>query len=374
VETAYVRARALCQQVGETLQLFPVLRGLWLLYLNRAEIQTAHELGKQLLRLAQSVHDPALFLEAYHALGTTLYFLGEFAPAREHLERGLTFYDSQQHGSLAFLYGYDPGVGCLSRVARVLWPLGYPEQALRRSQEALTLAQELSYLPSLGFALGFAGILHQYRREGQVAQERAEAMMALGTEQGFAFQLAFGTLQRGWALAEQGRREEGIVQMRQGLAATRATGANIAGSTYLILLAEAYGKVGQAEEGLALLAEALTRVDKTGQRNFVAELYRLKGELTLQKLSVPSPQQLIPSTQEAEACFLKAIDIARQQQANSWELRATMSLTRLWHQQGKHDEARQMLAEIYGWFTEGFDTKDLQEAKALLEGVSRTLD
>jgi predicted ATPase len=282
VEAAYVRARALCQQVGETPQLFPVLRGLWGFYNVRGELQTAHELAEQLLRLAQRVHDPALLVEAHNVLGDTLFQLGEFAAAREHSEQSLALYDAQQRHALAFLYGYDPRVFCLARVALSLWVLGYPDQALKRSQEALTLAQELSHLPSLGFALGFAGLLLQYRREGQAAQERAEALITLSGEQGFAFQLALGTIMRGYSLAEQGQREEGIVQMRQGQAALRATGAKLGQSTRLAMLAEAYGKVGQAEEGLTLLAEAMAVVQENGERRQEAELYRLKGQLTLQ--------------------------------------------------------------------------------------------
>ncbi len=194
--------------------------------------------------------------------------------------------------------------------------------------------------------------------------------------------MAGGTGLRGWALAEQGQGEEGIVQIRQGLSAWQATGAELARPYILALLAEAYGKGGQAEEGLSVLAEALAVVDKTGERCHEAELYRIKGELTRQKFQVsgskfqvpPSPQPLIPSPQaeaEAEACFHTAIEIARRQQAKSLELRAVMSLSRLWQQQGKKEEARQMLSEIYSWFTEGFDTADLQEAKALLEELTR---
>jgi predicted ATPase len=305
--------------------------------------------------------------------------LGEFAPARAYLEQGITLYDPQQHRSLAFLYGLDPGVCCLSIGAFVPWYLGYPEQALKRSREALTLAQELSHPFSLGLALVMAGFLHQLRREGQAAQERAEAAMTLSTEQGFAEWLGGGSVLRGWALAEQGQREEGIAQMRQGLAAYQAIGIEVIRAANLCLLAEAYGKAGQAEEGLTVLAEALAVVDKTGERMYEAELYRLKGQLTLQQFQVSSfkfqvqesPKSEVRSPEsEAEECFLKAIEIARKQQAKSLELRAVMSLSRLWQQQGKKEEARQMLAEIYGWFTEGFDTKDLQEAKALLEALA----
>jgi class 3 adenylate cyclase/predicted ATPase len=379
VARTYSRARELCQQVGETPQLFPALWGLWVFYYIGGELQTARELGEQILSIAQSVQDPALLVEGHHALWPALFHLGELPLARTHLEQGIALYDSQQHGSLAFLYGgHDPGVCCRGVGASALWLCGYPDQALTRSQEALTLAQGLSHPLSLAVALHFAAYLHLFRREGQAAQERAEALITLSREQGFALPLAWGTIYRSGALAEQGQLEEGIAQLRQGLAAYRATGAELQRSHYLGMLAEVYGNVGQPEEGLSALAEALAAVDTNGERFYEAELYRLKGQLTLQKLSVASHQLPVTSTQhpvpntetEAEECFLKAIELARRQQAKSLELRAVMSLSRLWQQQGKKDEARQILAEIYGWFTEGFDTKDLQEAKTLLEELA----
>jgi TOMM system kinase/cyclase fusion protein len=389
VGNAYTRARELCQQIGETPQLFPVLMGLRFFYTVRGELQTARELGEQLLRMAQGIQDPALLLEAHYASGVPLMLLGEFVPACVHFEQSLAFYDPQQHRSRAFLYGQDSGVGCLSVAAWTLWFLGYPEHAFRKNHEAITLAQELSHTPSLAFALGFASWLHRIRQDRQAAQERTETLIALSREQGFSFWLAPGTLWRGWALVEQGH-GEGVAQMCRGLAAWRATGAEAYGTQFLATLAEGYGKVGQAEEGLAVLAEALAIVDKNGERYYEAELYRLKGTLTLQSKTslgqvsdksqasqdiseVPNIQHLTPSTQaeaEAEACFQKAIEIARRQQAKSWELRATMSLARLWQQQGKQHAARNILSEIYDWFTEGFDTADLQEAKALLEELA----
>ncbi|MBI3800513.1 MAG: AAA family ATPase [Deltaproteobacteria bacterium] len=379
VGRAYARAQELCRQVGETAQPFPVLWGLWVFYLNRGELETAHELGEQLLSLAQNIQDPALLLEAHLALGYALYFLGEFIPAREHSEQGVALYNPQQHRSLAFLYGgTDPGMVCRALAAQALWSLGYPAQALKRSNEALILARELSHPHSMAFALGVAARVCQFRQERQAAQERAEAAISLSTEHGFPFWLGWASVLRGWAVAEQGQGEEGIAQIRQGLAVYRATGAEVNQSYLLALLTEAYGVAGQTEEGLTVLAEALTLVGRTGERMWEAELYRLKGQLTLEQLRVRSsefgvtnPQSLTPDPQaEVEACFLKAIDIARRQQAKSLELRAVMSLAQLWQQQGKRAEARQMLADIYGWFTEGFDTKDLQEAKALLEELT----
>jgi TOMM system kinase/cyclase fusion protein len=362
VGQVYARARELCQQVEETPQLVPVLRGLWEFYELQGALQTARELGEQLLTLGQRVHEVESLLVAHNVLGDTLVWLGEFAGARAHLEQGMALYNLQQHRSHAFLYGYDSGVHCLSFGAWALWYLGYPDQALRRIHAALTLAQELSHPFSLAFALAFAAWLHQLRREGQAVQEPAAAVIALSTDQGFLFWVAWGTILQGWALAEQGQSAEGMAQMCQGIAAWRATGAELQRPYYLALLAEAYGKAGQADEGLRVLAEALTAVHTTGERQHEAELYRLKGELLL--------QQDVPDEQEAESCFRQAVDVARQQQAKSFELRAAMSLSRLWQPQGKSAEARQLLEPIYGWFTEGFDTADLQEAKALLEELT----
>ena len=183
--------------------------------------------------------------------------------------------------------------------------------------------------------------------------------MALASEQGFPQWLTVGMHARGWVLAMQGQGEEGMAQMRQALAAWRAMGAGAVVSHFLALLAEACGQAGQAEEGLRLLAEALAHVDTTGERYCAAEVYRLKGELLL--------RQAIPDETQAETCLHQALDIARHQQTRAWELRAAVSLARLWQRQGKRAAAQQMLAEIYGWFTEGFDTADLQEAKALLQ-------
>ncbi|MBI3756848.1 MAG: AAA family ATPase [Deltaproteobacteria bacterium] len=281
VEKVYTRARELCSRVGETPLLFPVLWGLYGFYWIRGESQTANELGAQLLRLAQSVQDPALLLLAHRVWGANLYFLGEFAPAREHLEQGIALYNPQQHHSLAFRYVLDPGMLCQVYVAATLWNLGYPDQARKRIHEALTFTRELSHPASLAYALNWAAIVHQLRREGQAAQEWAEEVIALSTEQGFPYYLADGTNLRGWALAEQGQGEAGIAVMRQGQAAYQAIGVELQRPYLLAFLAEAYGKGGQAEEGLNVLAEALGAVHKRGPYFWEAELYRLKGELLL---------------------------------------------------------------------------------------------
>jgi predicted ATPase len=205
-------------------------------------------------------------------------------------------------------------------------------------------------------------MLHQLRRERQLAQDRAEAAIALALEQGLPHWVASGSIIRGWALAVQGQWEQGIAQTQQGLTAHHATGAEIGRPFSLALLTEAHAAADQAEAGLGVLAEALALVDHTGERHWEAEIYRLKGELLL--------RQAVPDAPQAETCFQQALAVARRQQAKSWELRTAMSLARLWQQQGKRAAARQLLAEVYGWFTEGFDTPDLQEARALLDELA----
>jgi predicted ATPase len=361
-ERAYSRSRELCQQLGETSQLFPVLYGLFRFHMVRVELQATRELAEQLFSLAQRLQDPALLLEAHRVMGQTMFWLGEMASARAHSEQGMALYNPQKHRLHAFVYGQDPGVACRCSGAWPIWMLGYPDQALHCINEALTLSQELTHPFSQAYGLLHATIFHQFRREAQSVQERAETLITLSTDQGFPFWLAYGIILRGWALAMRGEGAEGIAQMRQGLVAYRGTGAELHRPYFLSLLAEAYGEAGQPEEGLKVLVEALALVDKTGERHWEAEQHRRKGELLL--------MQQGQRVGEAEECFRQALAVARRQQAKSLELRAAMSLSRLWQQQGKQEEAHQLLADIYGWFSEGFDTLDLQEAKALLEELA----
>ncbi len=281
VEAVYTRARELAQRIGASSQLFPVLRGLYVFYLLRGELRVAHELGERLLSLAQSGQDSALLLEAHFAVGQTLTLRGEFVAGREHLEQGIALYDPVRHSSHAFLYGQDPGVFCRVLAAWGLCLLGYPDQALTRSQEALAVAQAVTHPLSLAAAQTFFAVTHQFRGEADAAQEHAEAAVELSSQQGFPFFLAFGSILRGWALAEQGQAEAGIAQVRQGLAAYRATGAELVRTRFLALLAERCKKVGQVAEGLSVLGQALAIVDKTDERYYEAELYRLRGELLL---------------------------------------------------------------------------------------------
>ena len=378
VERVYTRARDLCERVGEPAELFRVLWGVWYVYNVRGEHQRARELGEELLSLAQRIQDPDLLLEAHHALWAILFFAGEPAAARPHLDQGVRLYDPQRHRSLAARYtGHDPGVCCRIIAAQSFWLLGYPDQAVASSQVALDLAQQLDHPFSLTIALNFAAILHHCRREAPFTQAQAEAALTLATEQDLRQQLERARPLWGWALAARGHGEEGIIQIRQALAADRSTGATRDRPYNLALLAEASAQGGQTTEGLEALAEALALLATSGVRWWEAELHRLRGELLLQS-GVQSPESSVlthhstlrmPHAAEAEACFQQALEIARRQQAKSLELRAAMSLSRLWQQQGKRAEAYEMLTPIYSWFTEGFDTADLQEAKALLEAL-----
>jgi adenylate cyclase len=326
-------------------------------------------------------------MAAHNGLGTVLSYHGELVAARAHLEQSIALYDPQKHSFRVFFYGTNLRVDSLAHLAHVLWLLGYPEQALRRGRDALTLAQEPFHPFTLAHVSNLAAVVHHFRQEGPLAQAQAEAGIALSGEHGFALELGRGTVLRGWALVVQGQVDRGLAQMHQGLAAYQATGAEAWRPYYLALLAEAYGKVGQLIEGLRLLTEACALADRRGETWWAAELHRLKGELLRQQAveacMKPAPPQAsiadgvaggvtggLPPVAEAERCFARALDVARRRQARSLELRAAMSLSRLWQQQGNREAARRLLGEVYGWFREGFDTADLREARTLLDELS----
>jgi predicted ATPase/class 3 adenylate cyclase len=356
VERSYVRARELCEQIGETRQLFQVMLGLWNVYLVRAELKQARDLAEQCLSLGQRLQDPARLHQAYYALGNTLFHSGEFSAACDYLKRSMALYEPQRQHAHAV---QNTGVVCLSYLAWTLWYLGYPEQALQKNREALNLAEELTHPYSLAFALNFSAWLHQFRRDREAAHNEIRAAIAVSKQQAFPLWLAMATPLEGWALVEEGQSEKGFAQLRQGMADFRATGAAVFWPNILALLAESHAKVGQAETGLSVLEEALTATRQNGECVYEAALHRLKGELWL--------QQVVPDEQQAETCFHKALAVARLQQAKALELRAAMSLSRLWYLQGKCEDAHDLLAPVYDWFTEGFDMADLLEAKALLD-------
>jgi predicted ATPase len=361
VGQAYARARVLCQQIRDPRQMARVLYGLWVFYLTRAEFQTAQELATQLLDLAQLHHDTDSLLRGHNAQGTTLCFLGEFAQAYAHLAQGMA---CKAPGSL-HTDATIPQVANFAYASWALWYMGYPDRALASSQAAQALAQERQHPFSRAIALFYAAILHQLRREPEAAREKADATIALATELEFPVWVAGGTLVRGWALVAQGQQAAGLAQIQEGLAAWRTTGGELIRPSGLAKLAEAYAVGGKPELGLSVLAEALATVDHTGMRYYEAELYRLQGEFVLQSRLRQSGAQT-PDAKE-EASFRKALEVARQQGAKSLELRTAVSLCYLWQQQGKRQAAAQLLAPMYHWFREGFETADLQEAQALLQ-------
>jgi predicted ATPase/class 3 adenylate cyclase len=360
VERAFTRARELCERLDDPPQLFPALFGLWTMYFIRAELRTAHDIGEQLLQRAEEAHRPALLLLAHQALGDTLFNMGELLLAGEHLEMGISLYDRERHRRRGFRHGgVDAKVNCLLYAARTLWTLGYPDRALERGNECIALAQALAHPHTLAFAEDAVGRLHLWRREARAAQGATERLLALSTEHGFNYWLAVASILHGSAISEQGRNEEGIAQIQEGLATLRGTGAENGRPQNLSLLAEACMKTGRLDDGLSALTEALAAAEENENRHYEAETHRLKGELLL--------KQDDSNRAEAQNCFERAIAIARKQSAKSWELRSTMSLARLLANQGNREKALAMLSEIYDWFTEGFDTADLKEAKALLD-------
>jgi class 3 adenylate cyclase/predicted ATPase len=363
VEQTYAQARALCAQVGDTPQLFPTLRGLCRFYYGRGALPIARELGEQLYRLAQGTAEPIHLLEAHDTLGNTLFMLGDYATARLHLEQGIALIDPTAERALVLRHGEALGVRCGGYGSWALWCLGFPEQALRRSQEMLSLAQTLAHPYSLVQAQHYAAFLHQRRGEVSEVQVQADAILTLATAQGFPLWVGCGTFWHGWGLAVQGQSKAGLAQMHQGLATVLATGQMVTQSVFLVILAEVAEHTGQVEEGRRLLTEAWAAFEASGRRDGLAEASRLQGELLL--------RQAVPDVAQAEACFQEAYTLAYHQQAKSWELRAAMSLSRLWQSQGKRAEAYALLAPIYGWFTEGFDTADLQDARVLLEELSQ---
>jgi class 3 adenylate cyclase/predicted ATPase len=363
VGQAYNRARELCSQVGETPELFSVLWGMWMFYLGQGDHATSREFGEQCLSLAQRLNDVELLQEAHLALSATLFYLGEFSRAWDHMEQGRSLYDPQRHHHLAFRFGgFDPGVYFLMYGSWTRWALGHVDHALQLGNEGLCLAHSLSHPYTLARGLFWNTLLHQFRGEWQVVHERIDEALPMAADHGMDIVLAVGPIMRGWAVAMQGQGAAGMAHIRQGLEAYQATGAVFQRPHFLGLMAEVHGDMAQPQDGMQAIAEALALVEQTGERYYEAELYRFKGELLLNAKCEMRNTEITP-----EDCFHQALDIARRQQAKSWELRAATSLARLWKRQGKRHEAYDLLAPVYGWFTEGFDTADLINARALLE-------
>jgi predicted ATPase len=360
-EAAYVRAWDLCQRTGNTSQLVSVLWGYSQVYIVRADLIKHREVGARSFALAHQRSDATLLMVSHWLTGTNLFHSGEYVTSWRHLEQAHTLYDLQQRPTHVTL-GVDLRVFTLSYMSHALWGLGYPEQAVQRSGEALALARDVQHPFSLALTQAYAAMLHQFRQEPQTASKHADMALALCTEHSIAYYLAWATIIQGWALAEQHRREEGLTQMQQGLTAFQATGGRLRLPYYLALLAEAYGHSGQVEKGLHLLDKACADMQQTGEHFWEAEQHRLQAELLLAYST---------ADQTTAAAYLhQALETARRQQAKSLELRAATSLARLWQSQGKRSEAYDLLAPVYGWFTEGFDTADLKDAAVVLDELA----
>jgi class 3 adenylate cyclase/predicted ATPase len=353
---AYARAAELCEQTGETSLLVPALYGLIVFHFSRAELAPALALAKRALAVAELEDIPAR-VAGHFSIGWVNLALGRLGAAREHLERALELHATAQQPSFILTYGIDVRVKCLAYLSWALLILGHPDQARARSRDALLEAERLRQPFTIGFAFHRALTVLQLYREVPAVAESVTAMLALGREQGFPIYVAAGTFNRGWLLVQDGFASKGVALMREALNALRANRDEDFLPYSLALLAEAHGKVGQTAAALVMVDEALAWLERTDQHLFEAELHRLKGELLL----------VSSGADQAEACLGRAIEVARAQDAKLWELRAATSLARLWAVQGRRAEAHDLLVPVYGWFTEGLDTADLKDAKALLD-------
>jgi predicted ATPase len=361
----YARTRELGQEMGHTPRTLQAMILERAFYTAQGAHRTGLALAEQFHELARRLEDPLYVMLSYVYLGVSLMFMGHLRRSLEQFEQGLTLYEPQLHRSLAFVYGEDPGVVALSFATYDLWYLGYPDQALEKGQEAVALATELDHPMSMVFAVAFAARVHRRRREIQVVEQYSEKQAMLWAEHGIPLAEAESLMNGGWVLSRKGQHQEGIAQFNRGLAIWQSTGMALHHSEFLALLAEMYREAGQPEEAASALDKARKIMCQNEERYHEAELCRLEGELLL--------AQGLDSAPQAEALFCQAIDIARQRGYKVYELRATVSLCRLWLAQGgaeKRQEAHQMLSAVYGWFTEGSDTPDLEEAKALLEALA----
>jgi class 3 adenylate cyclase/tetratricopeptide (TPR) repeat protein len=355
---AFGRARDLCARLGDPPELFEVLHGISVVHLLRGQRQEAKRLGNQLLERAEETHDPAQLVTAHGFVGSALFEFGHYLSVREHLEAGISFYDRDRHREPALDSRLVP---LLSYLALTLNTLGYPDQARKVGEQAIAVGRECGPF-SLAFAVHFRSFVLEDCRDARSSQAAAESVIQLAAEHGFAFWMAQATNVHGEAIAEQGHLNEGIQEMLKGLAAMHAIGFEANRPIHLTKLAKAYGEAGRLDEALITLQEAMAMADEMEEHKFDSVRLYVKGDLLLRQSDSHAP--------EAQLCFERAIEVSRLQGAKCFELQATMSLAQLLASQGRRDEARRMLAEIYNWFTEGFDTADLKEAKALLDELS----
>ncbi len=354
------RAHELCQASGDAGFLCPILWGVWAFYICKGDIKSSRAVAEHMLSISRDLNDPVLLSGSHVASAMSLLHQGELVASRQQFEEVTRLYDVAQHERYVQLYRLDPAIHAAAQMVRLLWLLGFPDQARRKSEETVALARGLSSPLSLAFLENFTAQLYQNLRQPDKAREFAEACMALCDEQAIQLERAWVQCWYGWAIAELGETEDGLSQMRCALDTQLSIGAEVARPHSLAILTEALWHAGRTKEALQAVEEGLTVSDRHDERYYDAELWRLKGEL----------MKMQDKAEEAESCFHKAIQIARQQAAKSLELRACTSLAHLWQKQGNRKEAQQLLGETYSWFTEGFDTADLKQAASLLGELS----
>ena len=371
VATAYARARDLCAEIGVTPQLFPVLLGLSGFYLMRGQLAVAREASEQLLALAEKTEDDAVLLSAHNIAGLARFYSGEFVDALAHLEGASKLYDPERHSPnrlRALSVDHDTGVSCFAHIGLTLMMLGHHDRAAAHMQECLRIARSIDHPLSLAMGYNFAATFYQVRREADVVQELEDVRLDYSTKHDFDVFLLLGEIYRGWLLAERGQRDEGAALIQHGLAVYQAIGSELGRPTFLGILSEVLSELGRFDEARAAIAEAFETGERTGLHYWDAELHRLRGALVLREPEPAGGRK--PAERAAEASFQEALAIARRQQAKGLELRAAMSLARLWRGRRRAKEAHALLSEVYGWFTEGFETADLVEAKALLSEIA----
>jgi predicted ATPase len=360
VAQAYHRADELARALDNGGELFKIVSGLWLFHIGRGESHRALELSDELFRLAERQNDDDLRLQAHHSAWGSFTFLGDFAASRQHTEQGIALYNPAKHGSHALTYGgHDPGVCGWAQNCLDLWFLGYPDRAAEPVRRSVQLAEEIGHPPLVAHALNYGLLYHQLRRDEAAVSLWSDRLAKLAAEQCLALHEANAIFARGWVQMNQGQARQSVTQLRRALDSCTDLGMREFEPYLKAALAEALVAAGETATGLEVLEDAMLLAQESGVGFWNAELLRLKGE-SLARLSLDRGHE------QVEACYREALAVAQRQQARSLELRAATSLARLWRDQGRHQDARDLLAPVYGWFTEGLDTPDLKEAKTLL--------
>jgi predicted ATPase len=358
-EQAYSRARELTSQIGESPELSRVLAGMATAYSIKAELATAAELAHQALAAAEHTGEAFDLLSAHYQVALASFYRGRFLEALSHFEHSIRLYNPSAHASLAYMVGYDRGAVALGYAAQCHAHLGHPDRALPLSEEAVALAKRVQHPFSLAIAVFFVGLVHFERAELDGVRRPAAEVVGLAEQHGFPFWLGLGRWMQGFLRVESGEGEAGIAEMQQGLVDLARIGSGVAAPRLRAKLAEGLRLVGRYDDALSALTLGVAQAEQQGQHYYDAELHRLRAEILL--------DMDVDAVEEVETLLGRSLEIARRQEAKTFELRAATSLARLWQRQGKRDAARALLAEIYGWFTEGFDTADLKDAKALLD-------